>query len=174
MAEKKTTTVDITAQLSATRLAAKAELRKANLHLPRRPRYEQPRLPLNLTDLPDEDVMQLFTKFTRYQDHLAGQLAEAEIDEHSIETMLEYAKARYLAASWTGATTDRVAVQKAEALMDIEVQAYEKALEERRAKRKLYGVVVDSLARDAALLSREISRRIGRDPVERRADRWTP
>ena len=103
--------------------------------------------------------MELLVKMTRYQDHLAGQLIEAEIDESSASTLLELAKAKHLAGQWTGASSDRVAVQKAQALMDREVQEANGAYEQARAKRKLYSVLVESTARDAAVVSRELTRR---------------
>ena len=101
----------------------------------------------------------MLVAMTRYQDHLAGQLVEAEIDESSASTLLELAKAKHLAGQWTGASGDRVAVQKAQALLDKEVQECISAYERARATRKLFGVLVESTARDAAVVSRELTRR---------------
>ena len=152
-------TVDLGKRIAQQRLKATALLEKESLHLPARPSFRLPRLPLNLTDKDDEGVMELLVKMTRYQDHLAGQLIEAEIDESSASTLLELAKAKHLAGQWTGASSDRVAVQKAQALMDREVQEANGAYEQARAKRKLYSVLVESTARDAAVVSRELTRR---------------
>ena len=118
--------------------------------------------------------MNLLVQFTRYQDHLAGQLVEVEIDEHSAESMLEVYKARHLAKGWGGSATDRVAIQKAQAVMDPEVRKFDDTLAQYKARRKLLGILVDSLQRDASVVSREISRRIGREGHERRVDRFTP
>lgn len=115
--------------------------------------------------------MQLLIKMTRYQDHLAGLLAETEIDESSANTLLELSKAKHLAKTWTGASSDRVAVQKAEALMDPAVQECSDSYENARARRKLYSVLVESTARDAAVVSREITRRTSGASVEGRASR---
>ena len=136
--------------------------------------YDLPRLPLNITDLDDPTLMNLLVQFTRYQDHLAGQLVEVEIDEHSAESMLEVSKARHLAKGWGGSATDRVAIQKAQAVMDPEVRKFDDTLAQYKARRKLLGILVDSLQRDASVVSREISRRIGREGHERRVDRFTP
>jgi hypothetical protein len=103
--------------------------------------------------------MKLSVKLSNYQDHLAGLLAICEIDETAANTELELAKAKHLASTWTGGSGDRVAVQKAEALMDPEVQNIQSALEKARAQRKLYNVLVESVGRRAAVVSRELTRR---------------
>lgn len=118
--------------------------------------------------------MQLLVKLTRYQDHVAGQLAEIEIDESNAIRLLEIAKAKYLAANWTGSSGDRVAVQKAEALMDTSVQELDSEVLTYKARRKLYTILVESLARDAAVVSREITRRTGGQKLEGRVNRFTP
>jgi len=167
-------TVDITELLSKNRIAAKAKLKRQGLYLPRRPVFARPKLPSNLTDLDDAQLMALFVRFTRYQDHVHGLVATAEIDEHAVETMLEIAKARYLAKSWTGSSSDRIAVAKAEATLDVQVRDYDDQFASCKALRKMYVVLFDSLTRDASVVSREISRRIGRSDGERRSDRYTP
>jgi hypothetical protein len=118
--------------------------------------------------------MNLLTKFTAYQSHLSGQLAEAEIDEHAAESMLEVEKARHLAKGWTGESTSRVAVQKANATMDPKIRQLSDELDVIKARRKLLGIMVDTQSRGASVVSREISRRIGREGHERRVDRFNP
>jgi len=167
-------TVSPTDQIAQRREAAKRSLQKQDLELPARPRFELPRLPLNLTDLDDHRLIRLLAAFTRYQDHLGGRLVEAEIDERSAENQLEIAKARQLAQHWTGASGDRVAIQKAEALLDPGVQEHSDTYEMAHARRKLLGLLVESMARDAAVVSRELTRRVGRSDHERRLDRYTP
>lgn len=152
-------TVDLGKKLARQRIAAKAKLSREELSLPERPTYALPDLRLDVTDVDDRGLIKLSVKFTRYQDHIAGLLAEVEIDETAANSELELAKAKYLAASWTGASGDRVAVQKAEALLDPDVQAIQAALEKCRAQRKLYNVFIESIARRAAVVSRELTRR---------------
>jgi len=169
-----TKTVNLTERLAERREAVKKELRKEGLELPPRPGFALPRLPLALTDLDDHRLMRLLAAFTRYQDHLSGQLVEAEIDERAAENVLEVTKARHLVRGWTGASGDRVTVQKAEALLDEAVQERSAAYEVIHARRKLLSILVESLARDAAVVSRELTRRVGRSDHERRLDRWSP
>jgi len=118
--------------------------------------------------------MNLLVKFTKYQDYVSGQLAETEIDESSAEAMLDLAKAKSLSKGWSKDSNSRVAVQKAEAQSNPEVIRLTESHAMFKARRKLLTIMADSMARDAAVVSREISRRIGRDGPERRVDRFTP
>lgn len=129
---------------------------------------------MGLTDLIDDQVIELLTKFTRYQDYVSGQLVEAEINESSAVNLLDVAKAQHMVGAWTGASTDRVTLSKAEALLDQRVKECSELLSQLKARRKLLGVMVEALARDAAVVSREISRRIGREGIERRVDHFKP
>lgn len=167
-------TVDLTSKIAREREVAKRNLEKQGLVLPPKPVYDLPKLPQRITEWDDDRLMKLFVRFTQYQDHLAGLLVESEIDEQSAETLLEVAKARFLAQSWTGASDERVAVEKAKGTMDEEVRKCTSAVTQCKAKRKMYSVLFESLNRQAAVISRELSRRIGRDSGERRTDRWTP
>lgn len=166
--------VDLTERLARSRLKARREALQKGLTFPTKPSYDAPRLPTRLTERTDAEVMRALADFTRYQDFLATQLWEAEVNEHDLERHLEIAKARHLAKNWSGTSTDRVAIAKAEATLDEDVVAYEDELAVLRAKRKLYSILVENMQRDAAVISREISRRIGREPAERRSDRFSP
>ena len=171
--ERPVKTVNVTEEIAKTRARALGQLQREGLDLPERPEFELPRVPTGITSMSDRSLMQLFVRLTRYQDHIAGELALAEINEHTTQTLLDIAKARNLAKNWEG-TSDRVAVAKAEATLDPEVMKLESTLLQRNARRKLFGVLAESTARDAGVVSRELSRRIGREPGERRADRMTP
>jgi len=103
--------------------------------------------------------MRLSVRLTNYQDHIAGLLAICEIDETAANSELDLAKAKYLAKTWAGPSESRVAVQKAEALMDPEVQEIQAAVEKSRAQRKLYNVLVETVSHRAAVISRELTRR---------------
>ena len=71
--------------------------------------------------------MALLVSFTRYEDHVAGKLALAEINERAVENQLELAKAHLL---------------------------------------------VTSFNRDAAVVSRELTRRTAGATPEKRASRF--
>jgi len=165
---------DVTTELAKRRLHAKAQLKKSELAFPKRPSYDTPVLPERLTQLGDETIMRLLVRFTRYQDYATGLLVEAEIDERAAENLLDLVRAKRQIAAWGGSSTDRVTIAKAEAVVDPEVQSYTDALEMIRARRKLYGVIVEAMSRGAATVSREVTRRCARENVERRTDRMSP
>jgi hypothetical protein len=171
---------DAIEEIAKARTRAKAELAKAGYELPQRPTYEIPRLPTNLADRDDQSIMALLARFVRYQDHLHGQVVVSEIDERVTEQLLEIAKARSTAQNFDshqradGTSNARVQIAKAEAALTTEVLDLQATLIQRQAKRKLMTVLFDSATRDANAVSREISRRIGREPTERRDSRRNP
>lgn len=165
--------VDVTEQIAQKREEIRATVEKDGLDLPEKPEFTLPKLPTNLTDLSDDRLMRLMAKFARFQDYVDGQLKAVEIDEALAESRLEYQRAKYLVRTWEGNSSDKVTIAKAQAAVDPVVQKVADIHQTLRYKRKFMNVMADSLARDAAVLSRELSRRIGRDPVERRVDRYT-
>lgn len=112
-------------------------------------------------------------KLTRYQDHISGLLVLAEINEGEAATLLEITKARHIVSGWTGDSSDRVAIVKAEGTIDPDVIEIDTRLQQLKAKRKVYAVMVEALQRDAGVASRELSRRIGRAPNEARSDKYS-
>lgn len=118
--------------------------------------------------------MLLFSRYIAWQNFVAVKHVQAEVAEADAETSLRYAEATGLVESWTGAKEDRVTVAKAERELDPDVREARQTYDKARAHRKMLGVLVANMERGAALISRELSRRIGRDPVERRDRRWSP
>lgn len=163
---------DVTAQLSRQTIRAEAALAKKDLNLPRRPGYGTPRLPIDITNIDDHALMRLMVKFTRYEDHVAGLLAKAEIDEQALEAELDVAKARYIVATWTDPSTDRVQIKKAEALVDPDVQKLSERHLQAKARRKMYGVLVNTMSSGSGVCSRELTRRTGGRPDQKRASRF--
>jgi hypothetical protein len=142
--------------------------------IPSSPGSEVPSIPNDLTDLPDEELMGLFSRYIAWQNYVAVKHVEAEIHEADTETALRYAEATGLVESWTGAKEDRVTVAKAERELDPDVRDARQAYDRARARRKMLGVLTANMERAAALISRELTRRVGREPVERRQQRWNP
>jgi len=102
---------------------------------------------------------------------LSGRLAVAEIEEKIAETELEYADASALLSGWEGGSDARVTIAKAHRALNEDAKLAKKDYLEVYAYRKLMKVMYDSVERDSALISRELTRRTTRDPYERRADR---
>lgn len=167
-------TVDVTERLSQKRLAAKRDLAKQGLYLPNQPKFKLPKVPITLTDWSDRGVMRLFVQLTRFLDYVQAKHVEAQIDEISAESRLEVTKARRLVGNWDGSSADRVAIAKAHAILDDEVVQATDVLIQCKAKSKLYGVFCDTLTRDIAVVSREVTRRVGSADVERRAAKFGP
>jgi hypothetical protein len=142
------------------------------VYLPRRPEQPVPEVPLNLTDLPATRLMEVFALYVAWHDFLDVQRVAAEIAEADAETALKVLQATSIAAGWEGPKETRITVLRAERDTDPEVMAAQAAFSQMKARRKMMGVLCGNMERGAALLSRELSRRIGRAPVEGRAAGW--
>lgn len=167
---------DLTAEAATESARAKAALVKQGLHLPPRPEYDVPSLPEGLPDLDDTTLMDLFVKLTHWSNHLAGQLAEAEIDERTAEHVLDVAEASAMVLKWGDRKSreDTITLAKAQAKDDDKVQTAKDELHVVYARRKLLNVMFTSAEKDAAVVSRELTRRVGRNDREQREARWRP
>jgi hypothetical protein len=117
--------------------------------------------------------MALFVGLTRWTDYVGSEFAIAEVEEHSAEVVLEKAKALGLLANWAGGKEDRTTIAKAEAANSPAVVEWQSEYDVLYAKRKMLGMLYAKAERDAALVSRELTRRVGkRENNDRRADRW--
>jgi hypothetical protein len=153
--------------------AASSRLEDEGLALPDRPGRNFPTLPSDLTELNDQDLMELMTEFTAWGGYAAAKLSLAEVSEREKSDALELEEAKAMVTGWEGQATDaRVAVAKARKLMDADVQAAKDEMRKVYARRKLLQTMVDRLDRNAALVSRELTRRTGAEPVQRRTHRW--
>lgn len=104
---------------------------------------------------------------TRWADFSGGQLALAEVDETYAEALLDKLKA----LGYVRGSGDKVTTVRAEMQLEPEyVTATERKLEA-YARRKLLAARHAAFERDAAVVSRELSRRIERDPSQRRTSR---
>lgn len=153
---------------------ALAELRKQSLSVPEKPDGDVPTIPSRLTEIGDEELMERFAELTAWSGYLAVQVACAQIDERTVDRVLETAEATALLGNWGGGSGDRVTVAKAQRSVDPYVIAERDRQAEAHAYRKLVEVLASNVERDAALVSRELTRRTSSAPVNRRAERWKP
>jgi len=165
---------NIAARLAAESMAAKAELEKEGLHLPEQPKFDIPDVPTRITEMDDPGLMNLFVRHTRWRGYLSGQLALAEVDERYAEDLLTKLEAEALIRNWGGNREDRVTVAKAEREISPEVIEAKDKLQMAYARRKLIAALVDASDKNVAVISRELTRRVGAEPTERRERRWTP
>jgi hypothetical protein len=149
-------------------LAAAAEAEKQGLTLPRRPTGEPPQVPLDLTDLDDRELMELFGLLNRWAAFLGGQLAAAEVDESYASKLVDKLTAlgQIRARGEKTATAMKASVWEGE-----DFQAAQDAKQEAYAYRKLIEALYNAVDRDAFLVSRELTRRIGREQKDRRRER---
>lgn len=137
----------------------------------------------DLTMMSDASLMDLFQQAVAWQNFADTVATEAEIKEAEALAQLEHAEAAAVISAWTNAGTTvgpkggirsdfTATVAKAQRDTDPNVMAKRAAMQNVKASRKRAQTVRDSAERVSQLLSRELSRRIGRDPVDRRAGRF--
>jgi hypothetical protein len=148
-------------------------LNKKGFYIPNKPDYEIPELPRDITELVDEDLMELFVTITAWNDYVAPQLAVAAIDEREADRYVSTLEATALISNWKGGSGDRVTIAKAQIALDPKVIDAKQTLDEKHAYRKLVETLLQNIERDAALVSRELTRRTSNSGVTQRARRFT-
>lgn len=138
--------------------------------LPENPE-DQPSLPHNLDDLDDTGLMEEFSLFTAWADYASAQVGLAVISERAAEFNLDYQTSLY----FSDATKKAVTLIKAEALQNPDVYEARKKYEEAYAYRRLVADLAERYERDAAVLSRELTRRTSEGSVKAaRREKWKP
>ena len=113
--------------------------------------------------------MEHFSKQLSWQNFLATQVAQAEIDESEAEAHLKTQEALVMLNSGKKVTDAR----NERDIDDRVVQARDSYLTF-KAKRKMLQVMMENRERCSNLISRELTRRVGREGNTRRNDRWNP
>jgi hypothetical protein len=155
---------------------AESYLDELGLALDEHPENESvPHVPEDITDLSDRDLMVLFTELVSWQNYAASRLAVVRNEEEEVEAQVRYeASIATLEGMPTEYKSNTPLATIAKALRDTddEVVKLEERLRGIQAKRRLLGTVVENLERNAALVSRELTRRVNIDPRDRRDSRW--
>lgn len=157
--------------MSSARHRARRELRESGLDLPEQPAGEMPELPDDITALADRQLMALFAELSAWTDYAAGVVAECQIDEEHAAARLDQERAE---AALRHTSEKSVTAQKNAALADPGVRDLDEQLQLTRARRRLTEVVRDAADRRAAVVSRELTRRVGRHDRDARSARWNP
>jgi hypothetical protein len=139
-----------------------------------RPDWDIPVIPAQITEVADRDLMALFSQFLSWENYVAEELVRAEVEELRAENHYKLTEAKFIAGYESDLKTGRVTAAKAAAKMDTAVEQASSRYVSAYAMRKVLAEQQASLARTSAFISRELSRRIGRDPVERRSLRMNP
>lgn len=125
-----------------------------------KPKYNIPRLPVDITLLDDEGLMELFVRFTQWNDHLAGAQAISIINEREAQRALDNAEDAAMMANWTGAKGgDKITIIKAIIGASQSIQDLKQDLDIKYAFRKLIETKTQEVERDSQLVSRELTRR---------------
>jgi hypothetical protein len=149
------------------------ELNKRGFKLAEKPEDSIPQLPVDITDLHDDDLMALFVQLTAWTDHLSSQLAIAIIDEREAERSVSLAESKAMLNYWKGASGDRVTVIKAQIAADPIVTDLLKKQDEKYAFRKILETMYQNVERDSAVVSRELTRRTSDSGFNARKRRFT-
>ncbi|WP_158812910.1 hypothetical protein [Streptomyces rimosus] len=113
--------------------------------------------------------MTLFVQMTTWAEFAGTRLAQAAVDEKQAETDLDRLRA---IAAVKARTEKSVTAQKAAAAADPDVLAAVDTYNATYASRKLLDALYTGLTAKAAVVSRELTRRVGRHDRESRAQRW--
>lgn len=141
----------------------------------RKPDYEIPEIPLDITLIGDDKLMEMFAVYTSWLNYAASVMADAEVEELRAESNLRYVQATALVGGWdSNAKESRVTVAKAARDTAPEVMKAEERHLLAKTQRKMTGVLYTNTERCANLMSRELSRRGNVSPLERRAGRLRP
>ena len=139
------------------------------------PQFGIPKLEANLPELTDGDLMALFVQLTRWTDYLQNQATIEEIRERYADAEVRKLEGLYMTANKPERASEAITWVRAQMELDPEVQRARDVLKVVYARRKLKAMLFESTERDAAVVSRELTRRTdARSPGYRRADRGAP
>lgn len=141
------------------------------LDLAPRPDQEMPKLPRDLTELSDRALMSLYAEFSAWYDYAAHQLACAVIDEKNAERVADAVERNALLRHRTAGqnVTDSRAAAKND---DSVINAHNRVFEA-ESYRRLVESIANTCERNAAVVSRELTRRTSSPDRGRRAGAWT-
>ena len=118
---------------------------------------------MSFDQLGDADVMNKYAEFVAWANYAKSVLVQAEIEEEQAEHDLKLVEAHSLIEEWSVTTAKKDTVTAAKARRDLSenVVGARQRLLNARAYRKLIDSVYDRCEKSGAVLSRELSRRIG-------------
>jgi hypothetical protein len=134
--------------------------------------YDAPSLPADITDLMEEQVMDLYSKYVAYLEFISLQLWCAEVDRAEADKNLSFIKSqKRLALKKTGTSVSMI-----DAEIDVDPDYKEKldALQELSNYRGLIHIISERLSKDISLINREITRRVNINKATVRSGWTTP
>ncbi len=112
--------------------------------------------------------MALFRELVVWSDYVNVRLTEASIQTDDAEKAAKRAKALYVSQIMATRRVKSVTEAESLALIATEVVDAQDLYDEHNAKRRALRMVAENLDRDSRFISREITRRLGRDDYDRR------
>jgi hypothetical protein len=141
------------------------------LELPVTPDGQIPELPEELTEIGDAELMRLLAQYTVWGEYAASIVVRYAIEEEHLAAVLDRERA---SCALRHQDHKSVTAQKAAVAADPAVHDLEDDHQGARAKRKFAEVVMNGTERKASVISRELTRRVGRHDREARTSRWNP
>jgi hypothetical protein len=142
---------------------------------PEQPEFGLPKLEEDLDDLTDKELMALFVQLTRWTDFFQNQAAIEEIRERYADAEVRKLEGLYMTANKPERVSEAVTWVRAQMELEPAVQSARDVLKVVYARKKLKQMLFESAERDAAVVSRELTRRTdAKSPGYRRADRGAP
>jgi len=130
----------------------------------RQPSKEPPRIPRNLPEVQDPELMGLFQQISEWVKFLRLQLAMAEVDESDAEHRMNSQEALARARSGGKTVTEMKALAREDGSFAAAAETHAAAY----GYRKLVSALFENLDYDRFLLSREITRRGNEAPMDGR------
>ena len=125
---------------------------------PALPGPRAPMVPMDLGELPPDEMMNLFAEFSAWAGYAAVKVAEAEAAEEDTEGDLKVAEAKFIISKME-LDEEKITTARLRRDADPQVVRLQKELRRRRAVRKLLTTYFTNYERSAMVLSRELTRR---------------
>ena len=149
-------TIELRAAVASSK--AIADLKEQGLVVNEGYGYNAPSLPSDITDMVEEHVMDLYSKYVAYLEFISLQRWCAEVDKVEAEKNLSLIKAKKkLELKSSGKA---LAMIDAEIEVDLDYQEKANTLQELTNYHGLINIISERLSKDISLINREITRRV--------------
>lgn len=132
-----------------------------------------PLLPDDLGDLNDAALMDLFNRMTTWCNYMAMQLTLFEVREDDAEAILKVVESKYVVANTTAGERGLQRALRERDLDDEVIKSRDK-VRALHTRVKMTRTLFENTERSIALVSRELSRRIGLAPMQGRQAKYNP
>lgn len=164
----RSTTVSLTKLITEESSLTLDALKSQGFLIERETFIDTPKIPSDITDLGEEDLMALFTHLTSYLTFVNTQLACAEIDELNAKKKLDYEQGILTLSLTSGDNAEKITTARLKVATDPNIKELEAEYTKRTSYTKLVSMMYDNVNKDLALVSRELTRRTSGDSYKTR------